>query len=120
MKMCFPCGRTSLRSVVLALVLMLLAPQLPGAAPGPALSAAFSSITAGNVVNLTSEGEIDWVHWGLYTETSLDRKAGVLPQISDFTLLDAPSGFAFVFQFSDNENGYSWSDGSPTPSVNDT
>src|SRR5262249_53923247 len=58
--------------------------------------------------------------WGLYTETSLDRKAGVLPQISDFAVLDDTNGFAFAYQFADNFNGYSWSDGTPTPAVTNT
>jgi Bacterial Ig domain len=99
---------------------LLLPPSLKAAPTGPNLSGSFTLITAGSVVNLTSEGEIDWVHWGLYTETSLDRKAGVVPQISDFTLLDASNGFAYVYQFADNANGYSWSDGTPTAVVNDT
>jgi hypothetical protein len=60
------------------------------AAPGPSLAGSFNSVPAGSAVNLTAEGEADWVHWGLFTETSLDRKAGVVPQISDFTLF----GFA--------------------------
>jgi hypothetical protein len=77
-------------------------------------------LTAGAIVNLTREGEIDWVHWGLYTETSLDRKANVVPQIGDFTVLDSPAGFAFVYQFSDNATGYSWNDGTPTPGVTNT
>ncbi|HXI53104.1 MAG TPA: Ig-like domain-containing protein, partial [Candidatus Saccharimonadales bacterium] len=96
-------------------------PQVARAAPGgPSLSGAFSPIAAGSAVNLTSEGEIDWVHWGLYTETSVDRKAGVVPQISDFTLLDSPSGFSFVYQFADNANGYTWWDGSPTVAMTNT
>ncbi len=90
------------------------------AAPGPSLSGSLATIPAGTAINLTSEGEIDWVHWGLYTETSVDRKANVVPQISDFALLDNTNGYAYAYQFSDNENGYSWSDGSPTPSVIDT
>jgi hypothetical protein len=90
------------------------------AAPGPALSASFATVPAGSVVDLTSEGEVDWVHWGLYTETSLDRKANVVPQISDFTPVDAANGFVFVYQFGDNANGYSWSDGTPTATVADT
>jgi hypothetical protein len=72
------------------------------------------------VVNLTTEGEIDWVHWGLYTETSLDRKAGVVPQISDYTLVDSPAGFAFAYWFGDHASGYTWTDGSPTPGVTNT
>lgn len=90
------------------------------AAPGPSVSGTLTTIPAGNVVNLTGEGEIDWVHWGLYTETSLDRKASVVPQISDFTPVDASNGFVFVYQFGDNANGYSWSDGTPTASEDNT
>src|SRR5206468_3247773 len=62
----------------------------------------------------------DWVHSGLYTGTSPDRKAGVAPLISDFTLLDATNGFAYVYQFADNYNGYAWSDGTPSAAVTNT
>ena len=67
------------------LLAVMLAICLPARAA--TLTATFSNVTAGANINLTAEGEIDWVHWGLYTETSLDRKAGVVPQISDFVLL---------------------------------
>jgi Big-like domain-containing protein len=80
------------------------------------LSGELTPIPQGAVVNLTTEGPLDWVHWGLYTETSLDRKAGVAPLISDFALVGAPNGFAYA----DNYNGYSWSDGTPTASVTNT
>jgi hypothetical protein len=90
------------------------------AAPGPTLSASYAIVPAGSVVDLTAEGEVDWVHWGLYTETSLDRKASVVPQISDFTPVDAANGFVFVYPFGDNTNGYSWSDGTPTAAVTNT
>ena len=89
-------------------------------AQGAALNGSFATVPAASVVNLTTQGRIDWVHWGLYTETSLDRKAGVAPQISDFALLDATNGFAFAYQFGDNANGYSWNDGTPTPAVTNT
>src|SRR5947208_2374787 len=95
-------------------------PRLHAAAASPGVSGSFASITAGSIVNLSSTGENDWVHWGLYTETSLDRKAGVVEQISDFTVLDSPSGSASVYQFADNANGYSWSDGTPTAVVTNT
>lgn len=95
-------------------------PPLNAAAPGPSVSGSFSSITAGSAINLSSVGKIDWVHWGLYTETSLDRKAGVVPQISDFTVLDSPAGLVYAYQFADNANGYSWSDGTPTAVITNT
>lgn len=86
-------------------------------AQGAVLNGSFASVPTASVVNLSTEGPIDWVHWGLYTEASLDRKAGVAPQISDFIPVDASNGFVFVYQFADNANGYSWSDGTPTASV---
>ena len=84
------------------------------------LTGAFFSIPQGSNVDLTISGPVDWVHWGLYTETSLDRKAGVTPRITDFTRLDAANGYSYVYQFSDNYNGYSWTDGTPTPSETNT
>lgn len=89
-------------------------------ADGATLTGSFGSIPNGSVVDLTAEGASDWAHWGLYTETSLNRKANVMPQISDFALLDATNGFAYVYQFGDNANGYSWSDGTPIAAVTNT
>src|SRR5262245_36102986 len=90
----------------------------------PTLAATLSgnlvAIPQGAVIDLTAEGPLDWVHWGLYTESSLDRKAAVASLVSDFTVLDSTNGYAFVYQFADNYNGYSWSDGTPTASVTNT
>jgi len=76
----------------------------------------FSPVPTGTDVNLTEEGTLDWVHWGLYTDSSLDRKAGVTPQIPDFT----PIKIGGPFQYADNYNGYSWSDGVPTQRATNT
>jgi len=84
------------------------------------LSAVRETVTAGSDINLTAEGFADWVHWGLYTDTSVDRKAGVIPQIGNFTLLGDPTTFLAVYQYSDNLHGYSWSDGTPRGSVTNT
>jgi len=84
------------------------------------ISGSYSDMPAGTVIDLTAEGSADWIHWGLYTETSVNRKRLVPPQISDYSLLIGPDGFAQVAQYGDNMNGYSWSDGSPTASVTDT
>jgi hypothetical protein len=40
------------------------------------LSVTFNEVPEGSVVDLTSEGKIDWVHWGLHTDSTLNRKAG--------------------------------------------
>src|SRR5262245_626744 len=104
----------NLRSILLTLIMF--ASVADSTAIAAMLSAGFAPIPQGTAINLTAEGPLDWVHWGLYTETSLDRKAGVSPLISDFTLVGAPNGFAYA----DNRNGYSWSDGTPTASVTNT
>ncbi len=80
------------------------------------LEGAFTPIPQGAEINLTAEGPLDWVHWGLVTESSIARKAGVAPQIPDFD----PIGFNGPYRYSDNFNGYSWSDGTPTSSVTNT
>jgi Big-like domain-containing protein len=84
------------------------------------LAGSFDSAPKGTVVNLSAEGSLDWVHWGLYTETSLDRKASVTPEISDFSLAFPTNFPGFAYQFSDNWSGYSWSDGTPDTTINDT
>jgi hypothetical protein len=68
------------------------------------LSASLASIPQGSNVNLTVLGSLDWVHWGLHTETSANRKAGVLNRIGNYTLLDSPTGYAYVWQYADNYN----------------
>src|SRR6266542_1048191 len=83
---------------------------------GATLTGTFTPIPQDAVVNLTEEGALDWVHWGLFTDSSIDRKAGVTPQIPDFI----PIGYGGPDQFGDNFNGYSWSDGTPTASITNT
>ncbi len=84
------------------------------------LSVTFNEVPEGSVVDLTSEGKIDWVHWGLHTDSTLDRKAGVAPLIGDFIRQDASNGFSYIYQYADNYNGYSWSDGVPETAVTNT
>lgn len=73
----------------------------------------FATVPQGSEVNLTTEGKLDWVHWGLYTDSSFNRKAGVPALINDFIPQDSSNGYAFVYQYADNYNGYTWSDGLP-------
>src|SRR5438094_7500734 len=80
---------------------------------GATLTGTFTDIPQGAVVNLTVEGPLDWVHWGLVTESSVDRKAGVTPVIPDFK----PLGLNGPYPYGDNFNSYSWSDGTPTANV---
>ena len=84
------------------------------------LNVSFSTISTGSVVNLTTNGALDWVHWGLFTETSIDRKGGAPQRISNFTAVSPSNGFTFVYQYADNWNGYTWGDGDPHMNVTNT
>src|SRR5262245_60009394 len=62
--------------------------------------------------NLTLEGELDWVHWGLSSVTDINRKSNVVPQINGFTVLGPGAG---LVQFNvGTVPGLSWTDGTPT------
>jgi hypothetical protein len=85
---------------------------------GGALTGSVSAVTSASVVDLTAEGTNDWVHWGLFSQASLNRKAGVSPQINNFTNLRPD--LSVVYQYADNANGYSWTDGTPTLAATNT
>jgi hypothetical protein len=106
----------SVRTVPCVITVMLSLLQ----AKGGTLSGSFASVAQASVVDLSAEGKIDWVHWGLFTESSLNRKAGVPQLIGDFILQDASNGFAYVYQYADNFNGYTWYDGWPETAVTNT
>jgi hypothetical protein len=73
--------------------------------------------TPTGAAQLTVEGSADWVHWGLTTVASIDRKSGVTSQISNYQVI----GTGTVSRYSNNSIGYSWTDGTPTVSaVNST
>ena len=94
--------------------------MLPLTSRAGTLSATFNSIPQGTVVDLTAEGTADWAHWGLFTESSIDRKVNVTPRISTFTAVDASNGYAYIYQYSGDYAGYSWSDGTPHMAVTNT
>lgn len=71
-----------------------------------------STLTA----NLTAEGTSDWVHWGLSTASSVDRKSGVSAQVSNYTKI----GPGTVTRFTDSTITHQWSDGTPTASSTGT
>jgi hypothetical protein len=68
------------------------------------LTGSVSSLTTN--VDLTTAGKSDWVHWGLYTDTSVDRKWGVPAQIGALSTVSGMGGYTYVYQYSDNYNGY--------------
>jgi hypothetical protein len=84
------------------------------------LSGTVADVPPASMIDLTVEGKLDWVHWGLFTDTSLTRKATVPPSISDFTTLGDTNQYTYIYQLSDNQNGYSWRDGMSTGTVTNT
>jgi serine/threonine protein kinase len=85
--------------------------------PPPVTSILQGSVAAPpSQVNLTSEGTRDWIHWGLYTGGTVDRKSGVPQQISTFSTI----GNIAAIAYSGNYVAYSWSDGTPHPTVTNT
>jgi hypothetical protein len=60
-------------------------------------------------VNLTSEGDVDWVHWG---DGTLNRKSGVSPQLSSYAVI----GSGIVSTYNNDPRPISWTDGTPTQS----
>jgi hypothetical protein len=98
----------AIRRHLLALTVWLVCSLSP--VRGATLVGSFTPIATGTNVNLTAEGPLDWVHWGLFTDSSINRKAGVPPQIPDYV----PIKMTGPFQYADNYNGYSWRDGTPT------
>ena len=81
------------------------------------LSGSYADVPGGSTVDLTAIGTIDWVHWGLLSDNTVVRKAGVSPQIGALTTVGS---HVLAFRFFDNLNGYSWTDGWPVPVVMDT
>jgi len=75
-----------------------------------------STNTALSLVNLTNEGTLDWVHWGLNSAGDMNRKAGVTKQISNLVTINGGS----LPRGTNNTTRYSWSDGSPTVSIINT
>ena len=100
--------------------LVILFSTVAGSVRAGSISGSYSNLPVGAAVDLTVAGSADWVHWGLVTETSINRKMPVAPRISDYTLLVGSDGYAQVLSYADNANGYSWSDGSPVLSVTNT
>jgi hypothetical protein len=71
---------------------------------GASLSGAGTSVATTS--NLTAEGPTDWVHWG---DSSLNRKAGVTPQISNYSIV----GSGGVQSYNNDPRALTWTDGTP-------
>jgi hypothetical protein len=100
-----------------------------GASPGTAIQSAGVTISAGslalaqqslagllsgasnyatNPANLTTEGNLDWIHWG---DSSLNRKATGGSKISSYSVVGT---FGTPLGYLNDPRLLSWNDGSPT------
>jgi hypothetical protein len=68
-------------------------------------------------INLTTEGAIDWIHWGLSAATDVNRKITGLSQISNFTTVGSGTN---VVRLTNSASKSSWIDGSPTLTATNT
>src|SRR4051794_13283865 len=62
-------------------------------------------------VDLTTQGNTDWIHWGRTNVNDVDRKAPGLPQISNFIKIGTGTN---VVRLPDTPSTSPWTDGSPT------
>jgi hypothetical protein len=83
----------------------------PSQAGGAVLTGSFA--TPSGPVNLSTEGTVDWAHWGLTDASSFNHKSGVPQQISNFTLI----GTSGVNRYLRDPNTFSWTGGTPTSSA---
>jgi len=74
----------------------------------PHLTCSYAKQTS-NVYNLTNEGTLDWIQWGLNAPEDVNHKLAVQQQISGFTLI----GNGRVQRDNHYPNSYIWSDGTP-------
>jgi hypothetical protein len=66
-----------------------------------------SQTGATTTANITTEGALDWVHWG---DAALNRKSGVAAQLSTYSVVGAGT----VYTYGNDPRGITWSDGTPT------
>lgn len=86
------------------------------AVTGGSLSGRTFSPSAANPVNLTTEGTLDWAHWGIGDSQVFNHKIGVTQQISNITYI----GTSTVNWLSDNPTTFNWTDGTPTATATNT
>ena len=75
-----------------------------------------AEITVSNIqeirnVDLTSEGDLDWMHFGLTNASSINRNSGVTPRLAYSVLSSLPARFDSVTSI---RSTLSWTDGTPT------
>ncbi len=85
---------------------------VPMGSPAGTLGGSFVVVATNSIADLTAEGPLDWVHWGLNSEYGFDRKANASPQVGPLTTVVAGGGLG-PYRYADNLSGFSWTDGAP-------
>jgi len=68
-------------------------------------------------IDLTTQGNTDWIHWGLNAANDVNRKSTGLSQISNFTKIGTGTN---VVRLTDSPSKISWTDGGTTISTTNT
>jgi hypothetical protein len=87
----------------------------PSATPGQGALSGSRAVTPVSV-DLSTEGNSDWGHWGYSSRHRFNRKSGTAQQISNYSVL----GTAAIKRYTDNPSRYSWTGGTPTSSATNT
>jgi len=98
----------------LALLLLGLAPMAQAAT----LSVALDLLPPGLVVDLDSQGTLDWGQWGFFTEESHNHRYGVASQIEYSPVVD--SVYAGPYWQGASRTGLSWTNGAPVQSASNS
>lgn len=105
---CYPTARASILALVWVMTIL-----MTNYGHSAALSVTFSPLSSGTMVDLSSEGSIDWAHWGLSSSTSFDHTDSMANLISNVS----PVGGNLVEQTTSLTVGYNWTNGTPTLSA---
>jgi len=79
--------------------------------PSSALLSGSLSTPTG-VQNLTALGLLDWAQWGYQFNSNYDHKAGITPQISNWTVINGEPGQVGSYTTASSFT-FAWSDGAP-------
>jgi len=85
---------------------------IPGCLQAATLTVNFSPLPGGTI-DLTTQGILDWAHWGTVNINSFDHKSPATNLISNFTQIGANP----LEQNAGIAIGYSWTNGTPTTSI---
>ncbi len=77
-------------------------------------SLAVSYAPQNQTYNLTNEGTLDWIDWGINTPQDVNRKANVQQQISNFTIIGSCTVQRDSYYSNSN---IEWFDGTPQPDL---